>query len=52
MPKGLHRLPFVGAEVDEDYLARYLTLANIPIEQTIFRNMQSPALRLRAQRAA
>ena len=40
MPKGLHPLPFVGAEVDEDYIARYLTLANIPIEQTIFRNMQ------------
>ena len=40
MPKGLHRLPFVTAEVDEDYLARYLTLANIPIEQTIFRNMR------------
>ncbi len=40
MPKGLHRLPFVAAEVDEDYLARYLTLANIPIEQTIFRNMR------------
>jgi asparagine synthase (glutamine-hydrolysing) len=40
MPKGLHRLPFVGAEVDEDYIARYLTLANIPIEQTIFRHMR------------
>ena len=40
MPKGLHRLPFVAAEVDEDYVARYLTLANIPIEQTIFRNMR------------
>ena len=40
MPKGLHPLPFVGAEVDEDYVARYLTLANIPIEQTIFRHMQ------------
>jgi asparagine synthase (glutamine-hydrolysing) len=40
MPKGLHPLPFVGAEVDEDYIARYLTLANIPIEQTIFRHMQ------------
>ncbi len=40
MPKGLHRLPFAGAEVDEDYLARYLTLANIPIEQTIFRNIR------------
>ena len=40
MPKGLHRLPFVGAEVDEDYLARYLVLANMPIEQTIFRNVR------------
>ena len=40
MPKGLHPLPFVGAEVDEDYIARYLTLANIPIEQTVFRHMQ------------
>ena len=41
MPKGLHPLSFVGAEVDEDYVARYLMLANIPIERTIFRNMQS-----------
>jgi asparagine synthase (glutamine-hydrolysing) len=40
MPKGLHPLPFVGAEVDEDYIARYLTLANIPVEQTVFRNMR------------
>src|ERR1700733_2401302 len=40
MPKGLHGLPFVAAEVDEDYVARYLTLANILIEQTIFRNMR------------
>jgi asparagine synthase (glutamine-hydrolysing) len=40
MPKGLHPLPFVGAEVNEDYIARYLTLANIPIEQTVFRHMQ------------
>jgi asparagine synthase (glutamine-hydrolysing) len=39
MPKGLHPLPFVRAEVNEDYIARYLTLADIPIEQTIFRNM-------------
>jgi asparagine synthase (glutamine-hydrolysing) len=39
MPKGLHSLPFVGAEVDLDYVARYLTLANIPIEQTIFRRI-------------
>jgi asparagine synthase (glutamine-hydrolysing) len=30
----------VTAEVDEDYVARYLTLANIPIEQTIFRHMR------------
>jgi asparagine synthase (glutamine-hydrolysing) len=40
MPKGLHSLPFVGAEVDEDYVAHYLTLADMPIEQTIFRNVQ------------
>jgi asparagine synthase (glutamine-hydrolysing) len=39
MPKGLHPLPFAGDEVDEDYLARYLTLADIPIEQTIFRRV-------------
>ena len=36
---GLHALPFLAAEVDEDYLARYLTLANIPIAQTIFRHV-------------
>src|SRR5580658_2159790 len=40
MPKGLHRLPFVGAEVNEDYIARYPALATMPIEQTIFRNLQ------------
>ena len=47
MPKGLHPLSFVGAEVDEDYVARYLMLANIPTERTIFRNIQSlpPAAR-------
>jgi asparagine synthase (glutamine-hydrolysing) len=39
MPVGLHALPQLPAEVDEDYLARYLTLANIPVEQTIFRNV-------------
>jgi asparagine synthase (glutamine-hydrolysing) len=39
MPKGLHRLPFAAAEVDEDYIAHYLTLADIPIEQTVFRNV-------------
>lgn len=43
MPKGLHRLSFVGAEVDEDYVARYLVLANVPTERLIFRNMQSLA---------
>jgi asparagine synthase (glutamine-hydrolysing) len=43
MPKGLHPLSFVGAEVDEDYVARYLVLANLPIERVIFRNMQSLA---------
>src|SRR6202167_5661061 len=40
MPKGLHQLPFIAAEVHEDYLARYLTLANIPIEKTIFRHIR------------
>jgi asparagine synthase (glutamine-hydrolysing) len=40
MPKGLHRLPFVRAEVDEDYIVRYLSLVNMPIEQTIFRNIR------------
>jgi asparagine synthase (glutamine-hydrolysing) len=40
MPKGLHPLPFVGAEVDEEYVARYLTVTNIPIEQTIFHNVR------------
>jgi asparagine synthase (glutamine-hydrolysing) len=43
MPKGLHPLSFVGAEVDEDYVARYLMVANMPIERVIFRNMQSLA---------
>src|SRR3984885_3209957 len=41
MPKGLHPLSFVGTEVDEDYVARYLMLANIAIDRTIFRNIQS-----------
>jgi asparagine synthase (glutamine-hydrolysing) len=41
MPKGLHPLSFVGAEVDEDYVARYLMLANIGIERTIFGNIHS-----------
>lgn len=40
MPKGLHCLPFVGADINEDYVARYLTLANSPIEETIFRRVQ------------
>ena len=39
MPKGLHVLPQVGAEVDEDYVAHYLALAAIPAEQTIFRRI-------------
>ncbi len=43
MPKGLHPLSFVGAEVDEEYVARYLMLVNVPVERTIFRNMQSLA---------
>jgi len=41
MPKGLHPLAFVGAQVDEEYVAHYLTLAPIPVERSIFRNMQS-----------
>jgi asparagine synthase (glutamine-hydrolysing) len=41
MPKGLHPLSFVGARIDEDYLARYLMLVNTTPERTIFRNMQS-----------
>jgi asparagine synthase (glutamine-hydrolysing) len=40
MPVGLHALPFMTAEVDENYLAHYLVLADIPIEQTIFRNVR------------
>jgi asparagine synthase (glutamine-hydrolysing) len=43
MPKGLHPLSFVGAEVDEDYVARYLMITYMPIERVIFRNMQSLA---------
>jgi asparagine synthase (glutamine-hydrolysing) len=41
MPKGLHALSFVGTEIDEDYVARYLMLANIAIDRTIFRKIQS-----------
>jgi asparagine synthase (glutamine-hydrolysing) len=40
MPKGLHPLSFVGSEVDEEYVARYLTLTNIAIERSIFRRIQ------------
>jgi asparagine synthase (glutamine-hydrolysing) len=40
MPKGLHPLSFVGSEVDEDYVARYLMLTNIAIERSIFRRIQ------------
>lgn len=40
MPKGLHPLPFVAAEVDEDYIAHYLVLANSPVEQTVFRRIR------------
>ena len=40
MPKGLHPLPFVGAEVDEDYVARYLALVYMPIERTIFERIE------------
>ena len=41
MPKGLHPLSFVGSEIDEEYLARYLMLVNTSTERTIFRNIQS-----------
>ncbi len=41
MPKGLHPLSFVGAEVDEDYVARSLALANISPGRSIFRNILS-----------
>jgi asparagine synthase (glutamine-hydrolysing) len=40
MPKGLHPLPFIGAEVDEDYVARYLALVYMPLEKTIFQRIQ------------
>jgi asparagine synthase (glutamine-hydrolysing) len=40
MPKGLHPLSFVGSEVDEEYVARYLMLTNIAIERSVFRRMQ------------
>jgi asparagine synthase (glutamine-hydrolysing) len=40
MPKGLHPLPFVQAEVDEDYIARYLALVYMPIERTIFERIE------------
>jgi asparagine synthase (glutamine-hydrolysing) len=39
MPKALHPLSFVGSEVDEDYVARYLMVTNIAIERSIFRRM-------------
>ncbi len=39
MPKGLHPLPFVGAEIDEEYFANYLARAFIPNEQTNFRRI-------------
>jgi asparagine synthase (glutamine-hydrolysing) len=40
MPKGLHPLSFVGSELDEDYVARYLMVTNIAIDRTIFRRIQ------------
>src|ERR1700730_601454 len=40
MPEGLHPLSFVGSEVDEDYVARYLALTNIAIERSIFHRIQ------------
>jgi asparagine synthase (glutamine-hydrolysing) len=40
MPKGLHPLSFVGSELDEEYVARYLMITNIAIERSIFRRIQ------------
>ncbi len=39
MPKGLHPLSFVGSDVDEDYVARYLMVTSIAIERSIFRRI-------------
>jgi asparagine synthase (glutamine-hydrolysing) len=41
MPKGLHPLSFVGAQVDEDYVAHYLMLVTTPVERTIFHNIKN-----------
>jgi asparagine synthase (glutamine-hydrolysing) len=40
MPQGLHALPFVGDEIDTEYVAHYLTLARLPIDRTIFRRIR------------
>ena len=40
MPKGLLPLSFVGSELDEEYVARYLMVTNIAIDRTIFRRIQ------------
>jgi len=40
MPKALHPLSFVGSEVDEEYVARFLMLTNIASERSIFRRIQ------------
>ena len=47
MPKGLHPLSFVGSEVDEDYVARYLMLTHIANERASFTvyNAFRPAMR-------
>ena len=52
MPKGLHRLPFVGAEVDEDYIARYLDAGQHSDRANDLSPHAAPASRLLAQRSA
>ena len=39
MPQGLHSLPFIGAEVNEEYITNYLALTFIPVGETIFRRI-------------
>lgn len=39
MPIGLHPLPFIGAELDEDYVAQALALTLTPASRSIFRHI-------------
>lgn len=51
-PKGLHPLPFIGAEINEDYAIGYLAGLTIPAGQTIFQRISrlpaGCAIRVRA----